>query len=258
MLIADFHSDYLTSDSFNGTFPFGETEVVFAVFRGKRDFKTSVELSKKAKIIAYEDVGYEDLDIDALIASKPVYVGLTWNGENRFGYGCNYKYGLKKDGLDLISKLNGAGIAVDVAHISEGGFNDIIDRAETVVDSHTCFNGVYAHKRNLSDRQIDLLVERNAPIGVTLCGYFMSEGVCKTEDFIREIDYYCSRHGTDNLCVGTDFYGADKFPEGISDYNDFYLVVNALIKRGYSSEDIEKIFYGNLHSFLEKRNGKRL
>ena len=257
MRIADFHSDVLTSPDGRDK-DFKENEVVKAIFRGDRTFQEVLPLAEKDELIAFEDVGYEDLDFDKIARFSPVYVGLTWNGENKFGYGCNFSDGLKKEGKSLIKFLNKSGIAVDTAHISKGGFKDIIENAETVVNSHTCFNGAYSHKRNLDDWQIELLIEKNAPIGVTLCGYFMSDNTCRVADFIRQIDYFAERFGTDNLCIGTDFYGCDYFPEGINDYEDFSRISEELEKLGYKKEDIEKIFYGNLNSFLEKRNGKRL
>ncbi len=253
MLIADFHNDILTSKNFS-KLPesYSQNKIVTAVYNDGRPFADALRLAEVGELIAFEDLGYKDVDVDAVISKRPKYVGITWNGENKFGYGCNFTEGLKGEGISLIRALNKAGIAVDTAHISKGGFKDVIDNAEKVVNSHTCFNGVYRHKRNLDDWQLDLLVRRGAMVGVTFCGYFMTDRkTCEISDLTAEIDYFAQRYGINNLCLGTDYYGSDFFPSGLNDYNDFYLLEESLIRLGYKREDVEKIFYGNLNEFLE-------
>lgn len=255
MLVADFHNDILTS--LNGVVaPYGDNpKVVTALFRGKKSLKEIRKIADKSKsrYIAFEDVGYSDFDYDAVVGYNPVYVGLTWNGENRFGYGCDYKYGLKNEGINLVKRLSLQGIAVDTAHLSKGGFIDVAENAEKIVNSHTCFSRVYEHKRNIEDWQIKILVEKNALIGVTLCGYFSTSGkTLKISDFVKQIDYFCQKFPIDNLCLGTDFYGCDFFPDGIvEDYSSLSVLADELTARGYLKTDVEKIFYKNLSTFLD-------
>ena len=253
-MISDFHNDILTA--VNGELPkkYLKNNIITAVFRGNRTFDEALQIASRARLPAFEDVGYDDLDEDKLISLNPIYVGLTWNGENRLGYGCNFSDGLKNEGKDLIKKLNKKGIAVDCAHISEGGFRDIIDNAETVVDSHTCFNGVFKHKRNLSDWQLKELVSRGSLIGVTCYTSFMTDGKrCKISDFIRQIDYFVQKFGANNLAVGTDFYGCENYVENTLSYDLLYgLTRSGLEKNGYDNKSIDKILCNNLLNFTEK------
>ncbi len=256
-MIADFHNDILTAKGVTKLPTFYEhNKIVTAVYRSNLSFSNAVEISRRGRIIAFEDVGYEDLDFDLLVKTNPVYVGITWNGENRFGYGCDYPYGLKKEGVELIAKLNGAKIAVDTAHLSKGGFIDAIDKADKVINSHVCFNGVFRHKRNLDDWQIKLLVERNGLIGITACGYFMTNGkLCKIDDYIDNIIYFYEKYGADNVCMGTDFFGTDFLPQNFGeDYSGIDLLKSKLIARGMTHEDVEKFIYGNLSNFLSNKN----
>ena len=96
-MFSDFHSDFLTACGGDLTETYYDNNIITAVFRGKRNFSEAYEISKKARLLAYEDAGYPDLDIDKLIVSAPLYVGLTWNGENRLGYGCDFAEGLKEE-----------------------------------------------------------------------------------------------------------------------------------------------------------------
>lgn len=57
-------------------------------------------------------------------------ITLTWNYENNIGYpNCNDYYktrGLKKFGIETIERMNDLGIIVDVSHLSDGGFLDVL------------------------------------------------------------------------------------------------------------------------------------
>ena len=256
MNIADFHNDILTCDNCVAA-SYGENrKTVAALFRGKRSFSDICGIANRSKFryLAFEDAGYDDFDFETLIKYAPVYVGLTWNGENRFGYGCDYSYGLKNDGINLVKKLSAEKIAIDVAHLSKGGFIDVLESADVVVDSHTCFSGAYRHKRNIEDWQIKMLVEKNGLIGVTLCGYFSTDkNELSIGEFARQIDYFCQRFPVKNLCLGTDFYGCDFLPYGITeDYDSLSAVKDELKRLGYSDKDVEDVFYNNLSEFLDK------
>ena len=253
-MISDFHTDVLTETT--GELPqlYYDNNIITAVFRGDRSFSEVMKIAERGRLIAFEDVGYDDFDIDKLSAFNPIYVGLTWNGENRFGFGCNYSDGLKPEGKRLISLLNERNIAVDTAHISKGGFKDIIDNAKIVVNSHTCFSGVYEHKRNIDDYQIKEIVERGGIIGVTFVGYFMTGNKkCELSDLIRQIDYFCQKFGADNLAIGSDFYGTDFLPDGLGDYEGYDKVKRYLsVILGYKNDDIDKILYKNLAIFTKQ------
>ena len=252
MAIADFHNDVLTSSSFDfSPIKFDDNIVVTAIFREKRSFNEALSLVKYSNLIAFEDIGYSDLDYEKLILQKPLYVGLTWNGENPLGYGCDYSFGLKRKGIEIIKKLNKHGVAIDTAHISKRGFIDIIDNAEKVVNSHTCFNSVFKHKRNLDDWQIKLLQERGGMIGICCCGYFMTNRkTCKITDYINNIMYYYEKYGANGICVGTDFNGTDFLPDGLENYGKFSDLKTMLINKGVAKEDADKILFKNLKNFI--------
>lgn len=253
-MISDFHTDILTETT--GDLPkfYRDNNIITAVFKGDRTFSEAMKIAERGRLIAFEDVGYDDLDFNELTSFNPIYVGLTWNGENRFGYGCNYSEGLKPEGKRLISLLNEKNIAVDTAHISKGGFKDIADNAKIIVNSHTCFCGVYRHKRNIDDEQIKEIVERGGVIGVTFVGYFMTgDKKCDLSDLIKQIDYFCQKFGSDNLAVGSDFYGTDFLPDGLDDYSGYDKVKEYLsVNLGYKNSDIDKILYKNLADFTKR------
>ena len=266
MKIVDLHNDLLTGcdDKMLQLSLYKEINatVVCAYFRGGNTLAKAVcDLNKFMCIkgdnclLAFEDVGYTDIEkIDYIFRFVPLYVSLTWNGENNLGFGCDYQdLDLKKQGIDLIEKINSYNIALDISHLSERGSLTAIEKADEVLCSHTAFNEVYKHKRNINNKQIELILEKGGVIGLTLYSTFISKkDVSSTDDFIKHIDYYVNKYGTKGLCIGTDFFGAKNFVSNINNYQNLLKIVEKLKKIGYNKEDVEKIFYRNAYDYIKR------
>lgn len=63
---------------------------------------------------------------------------------------------------------------------------------------------------------------------------------------IDHIDYIAKLIGVDYVGIGSDFDGAESYPVGLDDVTDYPKITEALLKRGYSKEDVRKILGGNV------------
>jgi membrane dipeptidase len=63
---------------------------------------------------------------------------------------------------------------------------------------------------------------------------------------IDHIDYIAKLVGVDYVGLGSDFDGIESAPLGLDGVEDFPKITEALVNRGYSKKDIEKILGGNL------------
>ena len=63
---------------------------------------------------------------------------------------------------------------------------------------------------------------------------------------IDHIDYIAKLVGVDYVGLGSDFDGIESAPRGLDGVEDFPKITEALLKRGYSKKDVEKILGGNL------------
>jgi membrane dipeptidase len=78
------------------------------------------------------------------------------------------------------------------------------------------------------------------------------------KDFVDHIDYAVKVGGIDHVGVGTDFDGGGGVP-GFNDHSEAFNVTLELVKRGYTEQQIVKIWGGNLLRVwreVEKRAGK--
>ena len=65
-------------------------------------------------------------------------------------------------------------------------------------------------------------------------------------DVVRNIDHAVSIGGIDHVGIGTDFDGVGCVPKELKSYSDFPKLTRALLERGYTPDDIKKIYGGNL------------
>lgn len=258
MKFFDLHNDLLTcGKNFNNevkNYP-KKTKVVMAVYRDNFSFIRAIEkannLNGKNYFLAFEDIGYKDLDLSVLLNLKPVYVSLTHNKENLLGYGVNEDKPLKDKGIRLVKKLNENGVSIDVSHLSIKGVENVLENSKRVICSHTAFLEVYKHKRNIPKQIIKEIINKNGVIGLTLVGYFLCDGKADINSVIRHIDYFIQNFGDDNLCIGTDFNGTDYLPINLSSYQDFKILKTKLLKLGYKNKTIEKVFYKNANRYFK-------
>ncbi|MCL2676214.1 MAG: membrane dipeptidase [Firmicutes bacterium] len=189
---------------------------------------------------------------DLLARLKPVYASLTWNGENALAGGAHSDAGLSDNGRKMIKYLESAGILLDAAHLSRRAFFEAAEAsAQPMICSHTCFDGLYAHRRNLTDTQIKTIIGAGGLIGLCLVSEFMGKAQAGMEDVIRQIDYFTQRFGCKNLALGTDLNGCEK--PAIRGYAGFVRLREELLKRGYTRVDVNRIFYQNARCFLKRR-----
>ncbi len=259
MKFFDLHSDFPTAfENFNQIVFDSDVDVIGAVYKGNLSFDGAFSISQKLNGIknkrvslAFEDIGYKNLDVDKIIALNPKYVSLTYNGENDFGYGCDYNLPLKNSGKALTKYLYENGVTIDVAHLSENGAYSVLDITDRLICSHTALKCVFEHKRNLSNALIKEIVSVGGIIGLTPVGYFLKEKSSSLFDFFKHIDTFVNNFGINSVAIGTDFYGTDFIVGGIKNYCDFSKLKNLLLEKGYTPCEVDKIFYQNAKNFFK-------
>lgn len=141
-------------------------------------------------------------------------ITLTWNYENALGYpnsknGDVMKKGLKPFGIQVVEEMNRLGMLVDVSHLSDGGFWDVLAHSrKPVIASHSNARAVTAHSRNLTDEMIRAIADQGGVIGLNLCPKFLSEhGISSISNMLRHIHHIYQVGGEDVLALGTDLDG---------------------------------------------------
>jgi len=172
------------------------------------------------------------------------YISLTWNNDNKFAGGAYGTGGLTEAGARAVKKLS-SNTYIDCVHLNQKSFYGIADITDKIIVSHTAFSGVRKHPRNISDEQIKIILERGRGCGLALVGDFLSPSKADISDVVRHIDYFVQKFGGSGLFIGTDFFGTDDLPEGLTDYDSFYALKYRLESLGYPDSAIKNIFSEN-------------
>jgi membrane dipeptidase len=223
--------------------------------------------------------------------------------------------GVSEFGAKVIAEMNRLGIMIDVSHIAEKSFWDVIRLSKApIIASHSGCAAVAKSDRNLTDEQLKALSRNGGVIQiVALASYLKNDPPERTEavrklreelgmgggrgrgtgagggratgqtgqrqnltpeqqaerekqraayqermkqidakyppatmkDFVDHIDHAVKVAGIDHVGIGTDFDGGGGVP-GFNDHSEAFNVTVELVRRGYSEEQIRKIWGGNL------------
>lgn len=180
------------------------------------------------------------------------YLSPTWSLNNQLGDSSGparprWK-GLSPLGKDVVKRMNQLGMLIDVSHLSDATYNDVLKLStQPVIASHSGVDGIRVSPRNLSDNMLKLLSLNGGVVGIMFYPPILSAtGKANVASVVNHIEYAVKVAGIDHVGLGSDFDGLDTPPpKGLEDAGHFPAITAELRKRGYKDEDILKILGGN-------------
>ena len=174
-------------------------------------------------------------------------------------------HGLSPFGKEVIAEMNRLGMLIDVSHISDEAFYDVLKYStRPVVATHSCCRELAKHPRNMTDDMIRALADKGGVIQINFYPLFLDDTFPEDAMFtaprpsykriVDHIDHVVSLVGIDHVGLGSDFDGIDVTPEGLENASMMPMLFEELRSRGYSDEDIEKIAsrnFFNVFSFSD-------
>ncbi|MCL6634176.1 MAG: dipeptidase [Peptococcaceae bacterium] len=175
---------------------------------------------------------------------------LTWNGSNELGHGVGPggegAGGLTAFGAEVVKEMNRLGMLVDVSHLSEQGFWDVIRiSGQPVIASHSNCRALCEHPRNLSDEQIRALAAKGGVMGVTFVPAFLGGARPSVKAVLDHIGHAVAVGGVECVGLGSDFDGTGELPAGLADCTKMPFLTEGLLERGYGDAEIKKILGEN-------------
>lgn len=192
--------------------------------------------------------------IETLARDGVRMITLTWNGENELGSGNVTDHGLSPFGREAIRELERVGILVDVSHLNDRGFDDLLEVAEKpFAASHSNARAVCGHRRNLTDGQITEMVRRGCLIGLNFCQNFLHAGdrPAVLDDLWLHVERFLELGAERCLALGSDADGAD-VPPGLDCPERFAGLYQYFLNRGLSSELADGILWRNALEFFKQ------
>ncbi len=229
--------------------------------RNSFELTECVNGGKNAALLAVEggSAAAGSLDrLDYLQSLGVKLITLTWNGSNEIGHGSRSgcDEGLTPFGKAFIRRMEEKKTVVDVSHLNANGFFDVADTIDApFIASHSDCEAVRSYPRNLSDSQLEVLIERNGLCGINFCDYFLSDDKNNGLEAVYRHIYHILEIGGENiLSLGSDFDGCSINPE-IDSLHKMPALYDYLLGRGLNKKTADAIFFDNAYRFFTTLDG---
>lgn len=249
------------------------------------------KIGKKVAMIGVENafpIGENIEEVARYYAMGARYMSLAHNGHNQFSDSNTGEFdntakhnGISELGKRIIEKMNYYGIMVDISHPSKEAIRQTIAHSKApVIASHSSARALSDHPRNLDDAQLQWVKDSGGVVQTVALAAFLNkekaaahkkakDSLLKADpnadltalkatyppvnvsDFVDHIDYIKNKIGIDHVGISSDFDGGGGI-EGWKDASETFNVTLELVKRGYSEEEIAKIWSGNLLRVLDR------
>lgn len=199
--------------------------------------------------------------------------------------------GLSELGIEVVREMNRIGMMVDVSHISDSSFFDVLKvTTKPVIASHSCARAICDNPRNLNDDMLKALAVNGGVVQMCILSDYVKtpdpypardsafqavrekynffkdltedeekmarrdwyqadslypRDLATVSDMVDHIDHMVKVAGIDHVGIGTDFDGGGGLADCV-DVSQMGNVTLELVRRGYSEEDIQKIWGGNI------------
>lgn len=178
---------------------------------------------------------------------------LGWNESNVLTGSHQTGEGLTDLGREYVKEAQRLGILVDVSHISDKGFWDIMDvTTQPVVATHSNSRHVCDVSRNLTDDMFRAICRSGGVAGFNQCAPFVGEKptldtVCDHILHWLELDPE-GKH----IALGGDLDGCDELPEGFRGIQSYPAMAQRLLERGLTEKMVEDIFWNNAVGVMKR------
>ena len=245
-----------------------ELEYIDDIISIVKSYDDMIKAQKENKIYVF--IGFEGLiSIDDNIDLLDEYyeygarhASLTWNEENKLASGVrgDYNRGLTELGKKAVKKMHEKGMIVDVSHLNDKSFFDVMDITSCpVIASHSNSRKLCNSPRNLTDEQLKAIRDVNGVVGFNSYKWFIDEDSNKHTIYraIDHIKYIADKIGIDHIGLGFDYneyFEDDETPyvKGLENASKSYDIINLLKDSGFNDEEIQKIEYGNFHRIIKE------
>lgn len=215
----------------------------------REDIQKNFEKGKFSAILTLEGtagIGYDPELLQDLSLIGFRMATLTWNEQNPLAGSHVTGGGLTDQGREFVREAQRLGILVDVSHLSDEAFWDIMQITEApIVASHSNSRALRDHSRNVTDDMFRAICQTGGVAGINFYEDFVGENptidtVCDHIFHFLEMDPDC-RH----LALGGDLDGCDRLPQGFDGIQSYPALALRLLERGLSEKNLMDLFWNN-------------
>lgn len=187
--------------------------------------------------------------------------------------------GLTDFGRDVVRELNRLGMMVDVSHVSDDTFWQVLETsAAPVVATHSSCRAVAPHRRNLTDEMIRAVADRGGVVQINFAAAFVdphappitpaslqgclggsvpvrertTDHVTPLSALVDHFDHALKLVGPNHVGIGSDFDGVPRLPDGLAHCGQLPQLTAALFDRGYREADLAPMLGENVLRVMDE------
>jgi len=171
--------------------------------------------------------------------------------------------GLTDFGREVVREMNRLGMMVDVSHVSDQTFWDVVKTSTApVVATHSSCRAIAPFRRNLSDDMLRAVAKSGGVAQMNLNPPFIDPTFPQPRDdaaahgpapehhtplsiYVDHIEHALRVVGPEHVGIGTDYDGIGCVPVGLEDCSKLPQVTAELLRRGHSEQVIVKVLGEN-------------
>lgn len=222
------------------------------------DIRPTLEQGLVAGIRTIENarmLGFDPSLARILARDGVLMASLSWNARGPLASGHDTSEHMSHTGIRVIAELEAAGIILDVSHLNDECFSDVVDHAEKpFVASHSNSRAVCSAPRNLTDAQFVEIRNRGGLVGLNFADIFLANGAPAVrptfDDISRHLDHWLELDGENVIALGSDFDGCDT-PDVVADAARIPAFQELLAQR-FGEDLTRKLCAENALAFFER------
>ena len=220
------------------------------------DVRRNAEKGKMSAILTIEGTagfGHDPELLEDLYAIGFRISTLGWNEQNPLTGSHATGGGLTELGKAYVKKAQQLGMLMDVSHLSDEGFWDMMDiTCAPIIATHSDSRAVHNVSRNLTDDMFRAICRTGGVAGINMYSHFLGEDpdldtVCDHIFHFMELD-----PDAKHIALGGDLDGCDSLPAGFDGIQDYPKLAARLLERGLNEEAVMDIFWNNAIGVMER------
>ena len=227
------------------------------------DIENNLEHGIASAILTIEGpagFGYDPALLEDLYKIGFRITTLGWNEHNVLAGSNATGEGLSDVGKEYVQEAQRMGMLIDVSHISDQAFWDIMDITQApVIASHSNSRQVCDVSRNLSDDMFLEICRTGGVAGFNMYADFVGEHPDLNQAAAHFLHFLELDPSGKHVALGGDLDGCERLVSGFDGVQSYPLLAQTLLDKGLDSEQVMNIFWNNALGVMKNavRNNKK-